>query len=51
MRHRLVVGVLVDLLDRDAAVGHSCDEGMVEVMGRKVTGQLQLSDIKLHVKD
>ena len=29
-RHRLVAGEVVDLLDGDAEVGHSCDEAMVE---------------------
>ena len=32
-RHRLVAGEVVDLLDGDAEVEHSCDEGMAEVMG------------------
>jgi len=32
-RHRLVAGVVVDLLDRDAEVEHSCDKGMAHVMG------------------
>ena len=30
-RQRLVAGEVVDLLDRDAKVQHSCDEEMVEV--------------------
>ena len=32
-RHRLVAGEVVDLLDGDAEVEHSCDEGMAQVMG------------------
>ncbi len=32
-RHRLVAGEVVDLLDGDAEVEHSCDEGMAYVMG------------------
>ena len=32
-RHRLVAGEVVDLLDRDAKVQHSCDEGMAEIVG------------------
>jgi hypothetical protein len=30
-RHRLVAGEVVDLLDGDAEVEHSCDEEMLEV--------------------
>jgi len=30
-RHRLVAGEIVDLLDGDVEVEHSCDEAMVEV--------------------
>ena len=32
-RQRLVAGEVVDLLDGDAEVEHSCDEGVAEVMG------------------
>ena len=32
-RHRLVAGEVVDLLDGDAEVEHSCDEGMAQVVG------------------
>ena len=35
-RHRLMAGEVVDLLDRDAKVQHSCDEGMAQVMGPDV---------------
>jgi hypothetical protein len=46
-----MAGEVVDLLDGDAEVQHSWDEGVAEVMGRKVTCQFELSDIKFHVKD
>ena len=32
-RHRLVAGEVVDLLDGDPKVQHSCDKGMAQVMG------------------
>jgi hypothetical protein len=35
-RHRLVAGEVVDLIDGDADVEHSCDKGMAEVMGPDV---------------
>ncbi len=31
VRHRLVAGEVVDMLDGDVEVEHSCDEAMVEV--------------------
>jgi hypothetical protein len=35
-RHRLMAGEVVDLLDGDAEVEHSCDKGMAQVMGPDV---------------
>ena len=35
-RHRLVAGEVVDLLDGDAEVEHSCDDAMVEIGGADV---------------
>ena len=32
-RHRIMAGEVVDLLDGDAEVEHSCDEGVAQVMG------------------
>jgi hypothetical protein len=32
-RHRLMAGAVVDLLDRDAEVEHSCNKGVAEIMG------------------
>ena len=34
--HRLVAGEVVDLLDRDAEIEHSCDKGMAEIVGADV---------------
>jgi len=35
-RHRLMAGEVVDLLDGDAEVEHSCDDAMVEIGGADV---------------